>query len=198
MWPFSSRSSQGLKIAPTPTDLPEFQRFAVADANLKVWLPQKLADRVNWLSKTMDVSRPNVIRGLLFEHIYGRIAYEELKRFVAKQRADAVLEDSRNTLRSDEWRAITSPDNFTGDIKKSRQRYTQVDLEHLGKSVDDIDVPLPRQLKSDLESIAREHRLSGSSYVRKMLVLQLLGEPTHRKWQEAVGAISNEVLQIEG
>jgi len=197
MWPFSSRVSQGSTIAPHPQDLPNFKDFEKSDAAFKVWLPQVLSDRVNWLSKVRDVSRPDVIRALLFEHLYGRVAYEAFVKYAAQKRAEVELKLAREGLL-----ASSEPDNSTRDfhssnIKQSTSRYTQVDLQHLGKSVDDIDLSLPWQLKFDLEAIAQMHRLSASGYVRKMLVLQLLGERVHKTWQDAVGAISKEVLAIE-
>ena len=197
MWPFSSRVSQGSTIAPHPQDLPNFKDFEKSDAALKVWLPQVLSDRVNWLSKARDVSRPDVIRALLFEHLYGRVAYEAFVKYANQKRAEVEHKLARERLL-----ASSEPDNlargfYGSNIKLSTSRYTQVDLQHLGKSVDDIDVSLPWQLKFDLEAVAQMHRLSASGYVRKMLVLQLLGECVHKTWQDAVGAISKEVLAIE-
>lgn len=197
MWPFSSRGSQYGTIAPEPKDLPNFKDFEKTDAALKVWLPQILVDRVNWLSKERDVSRPDIIRALLFEHLYGRVAYEALAKFAVEKRTEASLALARRTLPVTGLQSDIAAPFHGRDIMQSTRRETQIDLEHIGKSVDDIDVKLPRQLKIDLEAIARKHSLSASSYVRKMLVLQLLGEPVHTTWQDAVGAISKDVLTIE-
>lgn len=197
MWPFSSRGSQYGTIAPQPQDLPNFKDFEKTDASLKVWLPQVLSDRVNWLSKARDVSRPDVIRALLFEHLYGRVAYEAFVKYAAQKRAEVELKLARQNLS-----ATDGPYDLVRGFKSvevlfSTSRNTQIDLQHLGKSVDDIHVSLPLQLKLDLEAIGHMHRLSASGYVRKMLVLQLLGERVHRTWQDAVGAISKDVLTIE-
>lgn len=196
MWPFSSRSSQHGTVAPTPKDLPDCSEFEQNDKKLKVWLPQVLVDRVNWLSKTRDASRPDVIRALLFEHLYGRVAYEALVRYVADKRTEAALTLARQA-QSASWSTILDGASSSGDILRSTSRSTQVDLEWLGKSIDDLDVKLPRRMKVDLEDVASKHHLTSSSYIRKMLVLQLLGEPIHTSWQKAVGAISRDVLQIE-
>ena len=197
MWPFSSRGSQYGTIAPQPQDLPNFKDFEKTDVSLKVWLPQVLSDRVNWLSKAREVSRPDVIRALLFEHLYGRVAYEAFVKYAAQKRAEVELKLARQNLS-----ATDGPYDLVRGFKSvevlfSTSRNTQIDLQHLGKSVDDIHVSLPLQLKLDLEAIGHMHRLSASGYVRKMLVLQLLGERVHRTWQDAVGAISKDVLTIE-
>ena len=196
MWPFSSRSSRHGTTAPLPNDLPNCSEFEQNDRKVKVWLPQVLVDRVNWLSKTRDASRPDVIRALLFEHLYGRVAFEALDRYVADKRTEAALTHARRT-QSASWSTTLEGASFSEDIRFSTSRSTQVDLEWLGKSVDDIEVKLPSRMKVDLEEVAARHRLTASSYVRKMLVLQLLGELIHTSWQKAVGEISGDVLQIE-
>ena len=47
MWPFSTRGSYHVTVAPEPKDLPNFKDFEKLDANLTVWLLQILVDRVN-------------------------------------------------------------------------------------------------------------------------------------------------------
>lgn len=197
MWPFSSRSSQYGTIAPEPKGLPDFKDFEKADTALKVWLPQILVDRVNWLSKERDVSRPDVIRALLFEHLYGRVAYEALAKYAAQKRAEAEVAFARRNLPITSQPYDIAAAFHGNEITRSPRRETWIDLEYIGKSVSDIDVMLPFQLKTDLAAIALKHRLTASSYVRKMLVLQLLGESVHTAWQDAVGAISKDVLMIE-
>ena len=197
MLPFSSRGSQYDTIAPEPKGLPNFKDFEKSDVNLKIWLPQILVDRVNWLSKKRDVSRPDVIRGLLFEHLYGGVAYDALVKFVADARAEGELALARHNFALPEMLIDRSIESRGLGIRFSTTRNTQVDLEHIGKSVDDLDVTLPTRLKADLAALALKHHLTASSYVRKMLVLQLLGEQVHTSWQDAVGAISKDVLAIE-
>lgn len=41
------------------------------------------------------------------------------------------------------------------------------------------------------------HGLTPSHYMRKMLVMQLLGEPIHTEWQKAIGKISADTIQME-
>lgn len=197
MWPFSSRGSQSGTIAPEPKDLPDFRNFEKDDVAVKVWLPQILVDRVNWMSKAKNVSRPDVIRTLLFEHLYGRVAYEALAEYATRKRADATLALARRNLTDAGRTPDIAASQHDGNVLFSTRRGTQIDLAYIGKSVDDIEVKLPRHLKIDLETIARKHHLSASSYVRKMLVLQLLGESVHTAWQTAVGAIAKDILEIE-
>lgn len=176
MWPFASRGSRSTAVAPGPKDVPPMEEFENNDAVMKVWLPQTLSERVNWLSIHSETSRPDVLRALMYEHVYGRVAYESLKTAVAKKRA-IPIEDS--------------------GVRFSRARHTDVDLEYLGKSLDDFKLHLPARLKTDLESIAKQHGLTPSSYTRKLLVQQLLGERVHTNWQAAVGRVSSDVERLE-
>lgn len=74
---------------------------------------------------------------------------------------------------------------------------TPTDIKFVGKALDDFKLHLPLRLKNDLESIAKIHGLTASSYVRKMLVLQLLGERLHTDWQNPIGKIPAEIIQME-
>lgn len=190
MWPFSKRSSQAHLTAPHPQDMPNFSEHEKCDCSMKVWLPQVLVDRVNWVSRATDASRPDVIRALLFEHLYGRVAYLGLQRYQAEKEREA-------SRRRPSWSSTAEGQAGEDEIKVSRSRDTHIDLSMLGKSDGDLTVTLPSRLKQDLAELAQTHRLTPSSYVRKMLVLQLLGEPTHTRWQHALGKISPDVAVLE-
>lgn len=198
MWPFSSRSSRGNVIAPTPTDLPDFSLYEQSTASLKVWLPQTLVDRINWISRETDASRPDIIRACLFEHIYGRVAMLGLQAY-RKRQVEEVARKQYAALVSGELarRKVEIAAAQANEVKFSRQRQTREDLERLGKSDEDITLTMPAQLKKDLAELAKKHGLTPSSYVRKALVLMLLGETVHTEWQRAIGKIGPDVLSLE-
>ena len=189
MWPYSARSSQYNVIAPKPQDWPAFDEFEKSEASLKVWLPQILIDRINWISKTRDVSRPDIVKALAFENVYGRVAYEGLI---------AHVNQKRNASSKPAQKSNESIDIFLhGQIRFSRTITTPDDLEHLGKSDEDLTIKLPQRLKDDLALIAKLNGLTPSSYVRKLLVLHLLGEQVHSKWQKALGKIPDDLKNLE-
>jgi hypothetical protein len=157
MWPFSSRGSQSGTIAPAPKDLPDFRNFEKDDVSLKIWLPQILVDRVNWMSKAKDVSRPDVIRALLFEHLYGHVAYEALRKYAIQKKIDDGLAYARQNLTSPGNASHFNAALYGNNIIESPARGTAIDLEYLGKSVDDIEVKMPRQLKIDLGTLANTY-----------------------------------------
>jgi hypothetical protein len=187
MWPHSTRSSQYGVIAPKPQDWPEFDDFEKSDVSLKVWLPQVLIDRVNWISKQREVSRPDIVRALAFENVYGRVAYEAFIAHVAAKKNTAALPSSSGSI----------DQMLHGNIRFSRVRTTQQDLEHLGKSDEDLTITLPQRLKADLTQLAALHKLTPSSYVRKLLVLHLLGEQVHSQWQKALGNLPADLRILE-
>jgi hypothetical protein len=187
MWPYSTHSSQYGVIAPKPQDWPDFDDFEKADASLKVWLPQILIDRINWVSKQREVSRPNVVRGLAFENVYGRVAYEALIAHVAAKKNSHSMPNTSGAI----------DQLLHGNIKKSVRRTTQQDLEYIGKSDEDITITVPKKLKVDLIQLANLHKLTPSSYVRKLLVLHLLGEQVHSQWQKALGNLPADLRVLE-
>jgi hypothetical protein len=65
--------------------MPPLEAFLVNDAVIKVWLPAKLSGRVDWLSAHHGSSRPDVLRALLFEHVYGRVTMRKLEMFARKR-----------------------------------------------------------------------------------------------------------------
>ncbi len=93
-WPFAKR---GTRVdAPIKLDLPvplpgDLSVFARNDACIKLWLPEKLTQASAQMSGATGQSRPDVLRWLLFEHVYGRPAFETLKAW--KQQRD--LEERR-------------------------------------------------------------------------------------------------------
>lgn len=170
-------------IAPKPNDWPDFDTFEKSDASLKVWLPQILIDRINWVSKQHEVSRPNVVRALAFENVYGRVAYEALIAHVASKRAPQSMPNTSGSI----------DQLLHSNIRPSRRRGTPQDLVSLGKSDEDITITLPKKLKTDLTQLATLHKLTPSSYVRKLLVLHLLGEHVHSHWQQALGVLPTDL-----
>jgi hypothetical protein len=202
MWPFSTRSSRLSTRVSEPTDFPKFEEFAKSDANIKVWLPLNLDARLDWLSLKLGCSKPDIARAMVFEHLYGRLAYNALLFHCAKAQASAVVTEAteaasvRGGLDSTlhRWASAGADGD---DARFSRRRSTTVDLEHIGKSDWDFTFAMPQRLLTDLKEVAAIHSITPSHYIRKMLVLHLLGEKIHSRWQQALGKISPDVAELE-
>jgi hypothetical protein len=181
MWPFANRGARAATIAPPPPQREslDYPAFAHNDAVVKVWLPDKLTAALDLISARTDTSRPDVLRAILFEHVYGQA---ELAR----------LEDWHR-------RKPTTPPVDTG-IKYSEKRDVEnpaAGMKMLGKSVIDLKLWLPAKLKLSLADLASAEDLGQSDYIRKILVYRLLGEKFHRAWQAAIGRVPIEYRELE-
>ena len=199
MWPYSARESRSSTPEKIPTDLLLFDDYKQDDAEIRVWLSQRLLDGINWLSSTLDISRPDVFKALIFEHLYGRIAYEAFIVHVQKlQRAKDKEDDRLRSLRekvSDPW--TTAGSRAFNQATFSPSRDNQVDQKFIGKASENFKLALPLKMKQELAEVSAKHRLTTSHYVRKMLVQQLLGERLHSDWQTAIGQLPHNIEQIE-
>ena len=199
MWPYSVRKSRTSTPDRIPTDLPLFDDYEHDDAEIRVWLSQRLLDGINWLSPTLDVSRPDVFKALIFEHLHGRIAYEAFIVHVQKLQRAKDQEGARmRSLRekvSDPWTAMDLRNSNVPLFSPSRD--TSEDLKFIGKASENFKLALPLKMKQELAEVAAKHRTTTSHYVRKMLVQQLLGERLHSDWQTAIGQLPHNIKEIE-
>jgi hypothetical protein len=197
MWPFTTRGSRSSTQAYKPRDFPVFQDFAISDAKLKVWLPEYLVDRIAWLSFQKDASKPDVARALLFEHLYGWAAYEELQVHFAETRKLHAITQARNSNGFGDRLDIQLHGRNEEQVQFSVRDTTKIDLSYIGKSDWDFTFTMPKQMLKDLGIVASLHGITPSHCMRKILVLQLQGELVHARWQSALGAISRDVAKLE-
>jgi len=192
MWPFSNRGSRaGVNhsdervLAILPRDLSVFARN---DACIKLWLPEKLAIAVDQLSLSTETSRPDVLRWLFFEHIYGRPALNRLSLWKKEQ---DEIERRKRQLQSDMPSLSLSP------VRTPVPSARSVNAQLLGKSVEDFKLWLPEVIKVELERLAKAEHHGLSDYLRKVLIRLLLGEVFYVQWSQAIGQWPNSVKQFE-
>lgn len=188
-WPFSSRGARVETTARTPSDLPEFEAFKSNDAVLRCWLPDELLARLDWLSVDSDLSRPDVIRALVFQHLYGQVAYQSL---LAKyKRSPATVAPVTPARATTVPAYFPQPIDTEGDIRRSTKRYS-VDAAIIGAASTSFKLELPQKMKVDLEELAREELLTPSESLRKLMVLELLGGIRYAKWRDALERLTSE------
>ena len=194
-WPFAKRGSrieQAVMIEP-PVDLPkDLAVFRENDACIKIWLPEKLSLAIQVLSDSHEMSRPDVLRSLFFEHVYGRPALEQLKAWKRK-----VDEEERRRREGEAKRREATHDSGVSFSLKRGPAERTITAQLLGKSVEDFKLWLPGPLKTELEKLAALEGLGLSDYLRKTLVRVLLGESFHHQWRAAVGKLPEEVKRFE-
>ena len=109
MWPYASRGSRFMgevnEISPSTLEAEDFITNAVS---IKLWLPEKLVAAIDVLCEQHDASRPDLLRWILFEHVFGRLELTHLKRRMSA-RLKLELQDLADAARqplSDYLRAV--------------------------------------------------------------------------------------------
>ena len=179
-WPFSTRGARIETAETLPLiDLAtlNFSVFQVNDACIKLWLPERLTAALDRLSVKHDTSRPDVLRRLLFEHVFGMEAFIELTAWKKRQEA----------LRAEQAEQPM--------VLRSKRN---LNIEMFGKASEDFKLWLPARLKAEIETLAKFERMGVSDYLRKTLVRLLLGEREHMNWQAAIGPVPKEEIELEG
>lgn len=188
MWPFAKRGARVSTPSPVAASSLDYAVFGRNDACIKIWLPEKLSHALDQLSTTYDVSRPDVLRELLFEHVYGRQELEGL--LVWKRRRDAEAQREEKPLFS--RRILREPQ---ADYEPTPPRVASIEL--FGKANEDIKLFLPQRLKDEVVTLATNEQMGLSDYIRKSLVRMLLGEKLHQQWRAAIGDLPADIRRVE-
>lgn len=133
------------------------------------------------MSTVHESSRPDVLRRLLFEHVYGMEAFITLVAW--KQQRDDEAKKAKLAVKE-----------MGFEIKRSTRR---INIQMFGKATEDFTLWLPSPLKQEIQILAKTNQLGVSDYLRKTLVRLLLGERAYMNWQVAVGKTPREWLQFE-
>lgn len=151
----------------------EYKPFATDDVSIKLWLPEKLIDKLDELAAYFQESRPNLIRFLLFVHVYGRYEFECMRSEHAGLFTPADIPAVLRRKESDK-----------GDLESGEVAPTRRDVQlMLGKSDADFKLWLPSALKTELEELANRAGMKLSAYLRKILVEVLFGAKLMAEWQ---------------
>ncbi|MFM6965833.1 MAG: hypothetical protein ACKOWD_01420 [Rhodoferax sp.] len=179
MWPYSSRSSLVIGIPDTPKIHINLEDFAKNDKVLEATLTADIWAMVEWLSSKTDTSRNDVVVGLLFHALYGRIAYEQLRDHVKQSAAvdHNVADEGHDEL----------------PIKASPERGTAADLRYVGKSDVNRKLKVPHRMWFDLDRQASKANISLTTYVRGLLFKALQGEVNYTQWQYARTELEDRV-----
>ena len=180
-WPFAKRGASAKTKTSSgempPTDI-DFNEFALNDLYIKVWLPEQLVNVINKLSANYGSSRPDVIKTILFRHVYGIACFEAFSAW----KINIERQESPRSRGNDQ-------------VKLSPMRNHS--MEFIGKSTENLKVWLPTKLKVSVEELATTRGLGVSDYVRMVLVKELLGERFYLSWQQYIGAVPQETRNDE-
>jgi hypothetical protein len=166
-WPFSKRgASMSAQANFQPMKPLEPAQFANADAVIKLWLTEPVVEAIDLISIENDNSRPDVLRSILFEHIYGSAA---LVQFIQWRREQEFAQDSDHMMVS-----------HVGARYSATRR--NADFETMGKANQDFKLHLAEVMRSDLDSLARSNGLTMGDYCRRVLVAHLFGMRHVEQW----------------
>lgn len=184
LWPFSTRGARidtEESLPPLDLTILDFNAFRSNNTCIKLWLPEKLTTALDRMSTDYETSRPDVLRRLFFEHVYGIEAFMALMAWKKQQDEEA--------RRAKLFVMETVPEAMF-----SRKR---TNIQMFGKATEDFKFWLPNPLKREIQILSKTNQLGVSDYLRKTLVRLLLGERTYMNWQAALGAIPKEWLEFE-
>lgn len=185
-WPFAKRGATA-KAKTLSGDMPpteiNFDEFASNNDYIKVWLPDRLVTVINRLSANYGSSRPDVIKTILFRHVYGIAAFESFSAWKI------------NIHQQEAYKLRTSDQTSSDQVKFSPMRSQSI--EFIGKSTENLKVWLPTKLKVDVEQLAATRGLGVSDYARMVLVKDLLGERFYLNWQQYIGIVPQDARNDE-
>jgi macrodomain Ter protein organizer (MatP/YcbG family) len=195
MWPYSSSTSRVVEVPAKPKIYLDLDSFSVNDKALDVTLTPDIWSMVEWLSATNDSTNIDVIRALLFQTLYGRVAFEQLQEHVREERRADALKQAVQALEledADQHVAELLPDRGRA-IRFSRDRATNADLRHVGKASLQRKLQLPNRMWYDLDRQAAKAGEDLSRFVRGLLFKALQGEVNYNQWQYARAELDNKI-----
>ena len=200
MWPFSSSSSRVTDVPTQPKIHIDLESFATNEKTLDATLTSDIWAMVEWLSATTNTTHIDVIRALLFQALYGRIAYEQLIAHVRKQRNNSnkykwdgpIDLFSRDKSQNQQTQIVTVATRLDNEILQSPARGTPADLKHVGKSNIRRKLEIPHRMWIDLDRQAAKAGMDLSPYVRGLLFKVLQGEVNYNQWQHARAELENQ------
>lgn len=173
MWPYSDSSSRVLGVPVTPRIHINLDDFANSDTSLDATLSDDILKMIEWLSVLTDSTSTDVVRGLLFQALYGRVAYEQLQKLVKQM--------------------PTENDNAALQIRRSVDRGTPADVRFVGKADVNRKIKIPQRMYFDLDRQAAKANITLTAYVRGLLFKALQGEVNYSQWQNARAELENRV-----
>lgn len=172
MWPYLSSTSRIIESPAQPKISVDLDAFGENSKEIDAALSQDIWDVVGWLSVKTDTSRIDVLRALLFQALYGRIAYEMLVEHVRQQK---IHQNQAPVMETD----------VATNVKFSRTRSTTVDVAYVGKSSVRRKLAIPHRMWVDIDRQAAKAQVDVPVYVRRLLFKVLHGEVNYQQWQRA-------------
>lgn len=169
----------GVWLSHPPTavrKMPEALGLLNTHATVNFWLPDSVMDAADFLGKELELTRSDVIRNILFLHLYGRVFYEDClaqESWKTRWRKAGHFDDAIRFSR----RAPLKTDLASDGLPKSAEPAPRTAyIAAYGKSVKSIKVWLPSVMREHLEQINGSENNILAETLRSVLTTDLLGQ----------------------
>jgi len=191
MWPFSNRGPR-LDVEETlikhKPDF-DFEAFKHNDVYIKLWMPELLVNSIDILSIQHNVSRPDILRWILFDHAYGRELFARLcayaKLINAYESEIQIFPNQYDDL------------NLISFSRKQVETERSINQRFLREATENVKLWLPRPLKDSLQTLGDIKAMELSDYLRGMVLQHLWGEGSYNEWEQALADIKTHAKEHE-
>lgn len=156
--------------------MPNAQGLLNTDAAVNFWLPDSVLNAADALGKELELTRSDVIRNILFLHLYGRVFYEDClsqENWKTRWREAGHFDDAIMFSRSTPLKTDIGSD---GQPKSPKPAPRTAYIATYGKSVKSIKVWLPSVMREHLEQINEPENNNLAETLRGVLTTDLLGQ----------------------
>ena len=150
-----------------------YEELNECNVALKFWLPETVENKIDEMCSFQDTSASDLIRQILFIHLYGRY---DLFGLIERQIETFDLNNSH-------------PQYSVKVVMDISDNYSNP--EPVEKSIADFKVWIPAKMKADIIFLAQKSGKKPSSYIREVIITHLFGHVP-------LAGISTEMLPPDG
>lgn len=138
-----------------------FDQLKECDVALKFWLPEYVERMIDRMCSFQDTSASDLIRQILFIHLYGRY---DLFGLIERQDQTYNLQTREKAMYSLCPEKLSPEQEAAKDLER---RKTQ--------NIADVKVWVPAKMKNDIKQLAQKVEKKPSVYVRELIITHLFG-----------------------
>lgn len=136
-----------------------FDQLKECDVALKFWLPEYVERMIDRMCRFQDTSASDLIRQILFIHLYGRY---DLFGLIERQ------DETYNLQTREKVRFSLRPNTFEEEVAISIEEKNK-------RNIADVKVWVPSKMKDDIRQLAQKAGKKPSVYVRELIIIHLFG-----------------------
>lgn len=138
-----------------------FDQLQDCDVALKFWLPECVERMIDKMCSFQDTSGSDLIRQILFIHLYGRY---DLFGLIERQDQTYNLQTREKAMYSLSMNPLSPEQEAAKDLELKKAR-----------NIADVKVWVPAKMKDDIRQLALKTGKKPSAYVREVIITHLFG-----------------------